>query len=579
MPISGTKAPGNPSLSLLRHLHFGIKNAAWLQEDCTSLNGAPALSLKVTPPMLHTLTARRGMIVAPHHLAAQAGLSILREGGNAIEAIVAAAAAIAVTYPQMNSIGGDGFWLIAEPGKAPVGIDASGSAAKLAAPGLYREHGLSEIPTRGPLAALTVAGTVSGWAKALEIAASWGKRLPLSRLLADAMTYAKEGVPVTASFCGLVAGKLGEIEDVPGFKALFMAEGMPKPGDTLRNPALADMLGQLASAGLQDFYRGGVALSMAADLKGVGSPLRLGDLKRHDAQIVAPLSVRLRCGEVFNLPPPTQGLASLLILALYDRMVASEADRFDHIHRIVEATKAAFRIRDRAAADPRNAPAPAQSLLTEEAIAGLASSIELTKARPWPEAGHDAGDTIWMGAIDGEGRAVSFIQSTYWEFGSGVVLPRTGVNWQNRGASFSLDPASPNRLQPGRKPFHTLNPALARLNDGRVMVYGTMGGDGQPQTQAAVFTRHVYHGFDLQAAITAPRWLLGRTWGNHSTTLKLESRIPKTVRAALRKAGHEVETLQDFTSAMGHAGAVVLCPNGVLSGASDPRSDGSSAAF
>jgi oxamate amidohydrolase len=134
-------------------------------------------------------------------------------------------------------------------------------------------------------------------------------------------------------------------------------------------------------------------------------------------------------------------------------------------------------------------------------------------------------------------------------------------------------------LRPGRKPFHTLNPAFARLNDGRVMVYGTMGGDGQPQTQAAVFTRYVYYGFDLQAAVTAPRWLLGRTWGSHSTTLKLEGRIPKTVRTALQKAGHEVETLEDFTSAMGHAGAAVLRPDGVLCGASDPRSDGLSAAF
>jgi gamma-glutamyltranspeptidase/glutathione hydrolase len=260
-------------------------------------------------------------------------------------------------------------------------------------------------------------------------------------------------------------------------------------------------------------------------------------------------------------------------------MPAGEAGGFDHIHRLVEATKAAFRVRGKAVADPRNLPAPASAYLTEDFIGALSGGIHHSQARPWPEAKQDAGDTVWMGAIDGEGRAVSFIQSTYWEFGSGVVLPGTGVNWQNRGASFSLDPSSPNWLRPGYKPFHTLNPAMARLKDGRMMVYGTMGGDGQPQTQAAVFSRYVHHGAGLQAAVSAPRWLLGRTWGDHSVTLKLEGRIPASVRGALQGAGHVIEVLEDFTSVMGHAGALVLHANGVKAGACDPRSDGSVAAF
>jgi oxamate amidohydrolase len=528
--------------------------------------------------MLHTLTARRGMVVAPHHLAAQSGLAILREGGNAVEAMVAAAATIAVTYPHMNSVGGDGFWLIAEPGRDPVGIDACGAAAALATRQLYAEHGFNAIPARGPLAALTVAGTISGWEKAREVASGWGKQLPLSRLLADAIAYANDGVPVTASFCALISEKRGELEEVAGFKNVFLAEGMPQSGSILKMPALASMFRQLVSEGLQDFYRGDVARSMATDLNDVGSPLRLADLEAHCAKIVKPLSVRLKCGSVFNMPPPTQGLASLLILGLYDRMAAGEPDGFDHLHRLVECTKAAFRVRDVAAVDPACAPAPASTYLTASAIAKLASGIDLKRAQPWPEVKTDLGDTIWMGAIDSEGRAVSFIQSTYWEFGSGVVLPKTGVNWQNRGASFSLDPSVPNTLMPGRKPFHTLNPALARLKDGRLMVYGTMGGDGQPQTQASIFSRYVQHGYDLQAAITAPRWLLGRTWGSHSTTLKLEARFPAPLFKALKLAGHCVEKAPDFTSVMGHAGAIVLHPNGVISGACDPRSDGSVAA-
>jgi gamma-glutamyltranspeptidase/glutathione hydrolase len=520
------------------------------------------------------------MAVAPHHLAAQAGLTILREGGNAVEAMVAAAAAIAVTYPHMNSIGGDGFWLIAEPGRPPIGIDASGAAATAATRGLYIAHGYTEIPARGPLAALTVAGTVSGWAKALDVALRWrGRQLPLSRLLADAIAYADDGGPATDSFCAMVAEKRAELEGLSGFKAQFLAEGLPQSGTILKNKALGAMLRQLASAGLGDFYRGDVARSMAKDLEEAGSPLRLSDLAAQNAQIVTPLSVRLTAGEAFNLPPPTQGLASLLILALYDRMAAAEPDGFDHIHRLVEATKAAFRIRDVAATDPRHVQTPAASYLTDTVIADLTNGIDLARARPWPEPKPDAGDTVWMGAIDSEGRAVSFIQSTYWEFGSGIVLPQTGVNWQNRGASFSLDPASPNALLPWKKPFHTLNPALARLNDGRVMIYGTMGGDGQPQTQAALFTRYIHHRIGLQAAVTAPRWLLGRTWGSHSTTLKLEARFPETVFAALREAGHNTELAPAFTPVMGHASALVLHPGGVIEGASDPRSDGAAAGF
>src|SRR5262249_39954105 len=229
-----------------------------------------------------------------------------------------------------------------------------------------------------------------------------------------------------------------------------------------------------------------------------------------------------------------------------------------------ECTKAAFRIRDVAATDPRYVRAPPAAYLTNAAIADLAKGIDLAHARPWPEAKLDAGDTVWMGAIDGAGRAVSFIQSTYWEFGSGLVLPGTGVNWQNRGASFSLDPDSPNALLPWKKPYHTLNPALARLDDGRIMIYGAMGGDGQPQTQAAVFTRYVLHGLGLQAAVTAPRWLLGRTWGSHSATLKLEGRFPEAVFTALHEAGHNIERVSAFTPVMGHAGALVLHPGGVL---------------
>jgi gamma-glutamyltranspeptidase len=523
--------------------------------------------------------SRRGMVVAPHHLAAQSGLAVLREGGNAVEAMVAAAATIAVVYPHMNSIGGDGFWLIQEPGKPPIGIDASGASAALATPDFYASQGHAAIPPRGPLAALTAAGTVSGWAKALETAAEWGKPLPLSRLLADAIDYSENGVPLTTGHITLAAEKHTELADLSTFQAVFAGPGKRQAGAPLVQPRLAGTLRHLAAVGLADFYKGDVARSMARDLEAAGSPVRLDDLKAHEALVTRPLRRRLGIGTIYNAPPPSQGLASLLILAIYDQIRAEKAETFEHVHRLVEATKRAFLIRDAVVTCPSRLPKQPAFFLTEKALETEVSHINLTKAAPWPPATPANGDTVWMGAIDGEGRAVSFIQSIYWEFGSGLVLPDTGVLWQNRGLSFSLDPEHLNCLGPGLKPFHTLTPALANLDDGRVMVYGNMGGDGQPQSQAAVFTRYALYDQPLQTAITAPRWLLGRTWGASSTSLKLEGRFHPRVVKALWRAGHEVEILDDFTDVMGHAGAVVRHPSGLFEGASDPRSDGAVAAY
>ena len=525
--------------------------------------------------MLHSLTCRGGMLSAPHHLAAQAGANVLRDGGNAVEAMVAAAAAIAVVYPHMNSIGGDGFWLIAEPGREPVAVRACGSAAGLASPGYYADHGESVIPTRGPRAALTVAGAVGGWAEALAVAAPWGAALPLSRLLAQARDHAIAGVPVTRSQVALTAAKWGELAEVSGFAETFAPRGLPALHDTLSQPRLAVTLEQLGRAGLDDFYRGELARSLAADLQAVGSPLRLADLQAYRAQRVAALSVDLSAGRVYNQPPPTQGVASLAILGVFDRLGVTQGDGFAHLHGLVESTKRAFLWRNAHVGDPEAMAARGSDPLVFLADASLdrqAARIDPARAAPWPQTALP-GDTIWMGAADAQGRVVSYIQSIYWEFGSGIVLTESGVNWQNRGSSFTLA-AGPNVLVPGRQPFHTLNPALARLKSGAVLAYGTMGGEGQPQTQAAVFTRHALFGQNLQAAISAPRWLLGRTWGDDSTNLKLESRFDPALVGALRAAGHDVQLVGDYDDMMGHAGAVKVHPNGVIEGATDPRADG-----
>ncbi|WP_341911238.1 gamma-glutamyltransferase family protein [Ferrovibrio terrae] len=529
--------------------------------------------------MLNTPRARRGMVTAPHHLAAEAGLAVLREGGNAIEATVAMAACLTVVYPHMTGIGGDGFWLIAAPGQAPIAVEACGRAAMAATPELYKSRGLSSIPWRGPLAANTVAATVSGWGEALRVSGELGGTLPLSRLVADAVWHAEHGFAVTQSQHDLTTEKMPELKDAPGFAARFLPGGAPPAERSLMTlPAMAATLKRIGAAGTEDFYRGALAKQIAADLAKAGSPVTADDLARHQARRVAPLSVALKAARLFNFPPPTQGLSSLMILALFERLGVSEAEGFAHIHGLVEATKQAFIIRDRIVGDPEAMPEPPQKYLEAGLLDLLATKIDRKTALPWPQPA-SGGDTTWMGAIDGNGVAVSFIQSIYFEFGSGCVLDETGINWQNRGSSFLLEGKGPRLLAPGRMPFHTLNPAMARFDDGRVMVYGTMGGEGQPQTQSALFSRYAMFGQGLQAAVTAPRWLLGKTWGENSVTLKLESRFDPALVTALKAAGHDVEMLGAYTGTMGHAGAIVRHADGVLEGATDPRSDGAAAGF
>jgi oxamate amidohydrolase len=285
-------------------------------------------------------------------------------------------------------------------------------------------------------------------------------------------------------------------------------------------------------------------------------------------------------GTLYNLPPPTQGVVSLMILGILDALDVGATDpcSAEYVHLCVEAVKQAFAVRDRHVTDPAYMTEDAQDFLSRDRLQALASRIDRRHAAPWG-AGQGPADTIWMGVIDGAGRAVSFIQSLYHEYGAGIVLRESGINWQNRGCSFSLDAHALNALRPGRKPFHTLNPALALLGNGTTMVYGNMGGDGQPQTQSAVFTRCAVFGMDPRAAIAAPRWLLGRTWGQASDTLKLESRFDPDVVDDLRARGHDVELVGACDPVVGHAGAILRDANGVLRGGSDPRSDGGVAAW
>lgn len=514
-------------------------------------------------------------VAAPHALASETGRAILAEGGNAIEAMVAMAATIAVVYPHMNAIGGDAFWTVREPGGRVHAIEACGPAGRLATVERYRGKGYAVIPQRGPDAALTVAGAVGGWRAALDCSAGLGGRLPLPILLADAVRYAREGYPVSGSEAREEAKEFEALLVAPGFAETFFTDGKPTPAGTLRTmPALAGMLAHLAEAGLDDFYRGDVGREVAADLDRIGSPVTRSDLEAFRAVAREPLSARLDGATVYNCPPPTQGLASLLILGIFERLGVTRGESVAHHHGLVEATKRALRIRDRVVTDFDRLTHTPADFLARAALEREASRIDMRRAAPFPLPPED-GDTIWMGAIDRDGLAVSYIQSIYWEWGSGCVLPATGIHWQNRGLSFSLDPKAKNPLEPGRRPFHTLNPPLAAFDDGRVVPYGAMGGDGQPQFQAQILSRYRF-GMGPAEAVDAPRWLLGRTWGSASTSLKLESRFDEALVGALARMGHEIEhRAAPYHDDFGHAGMLVKHPrDGRVEATHDPRSDG-----
>jgi oxamate amidohydrolase len=511
---------------------------------------------------------------ASHFQASEAGMQILQNGGTAIEAMVAAAAAIAVAYPHMNSLGGDGFWLIHEPGKQPIAINAAGVSAVQASAAWYQAQGFAQIPSRGSAAALTMAGTVAGWQLALEISEKWQSGIGLDNIFNSAIHLARHGISVTESLAAASRKTVHELSQVEGFSERYLPNGnVLNVGETLRNEPLADLLQHLSVVGLDDFYRGKTADCIAAAFAKTGSPLTRSDLAAYYARQVKPLSVTTRKGTFYNLPLPTQGIASLLILALFDRCFDPSLDETTQLHLLVEATKQAFRVRNAEAQDASIATKGISRWLDESALQKLAAEIDLNQAAPWPNPAIP-GDTIWMGARDKEGRMVSFIQSIYWEFGSGLVIPELGLLWNNRGVSFSLEQGAINALRGGIQPFHTLNPALAHLNDGRVLAYGTMGGEGQPQTQAAIIWRYLYQQLSLSDAIAAPRWLLGRTWGDNSHNLKIEADMPEHILSSLQQRGHEIQTIPACSELMGHAGAIAATADAVIDVATDPRSDG-----
>jgi gamma-glutamyltranspeptidase/glutathione hydrolase len=537
--------------------------------------------------------APHGVVSTPHYLASSAGVNALQRGGSAVDAAIAANAVLCVAYPHMAGLGGDGFWLIAEASGQVHAINASGQAAQGATLDYYRPRAVdNEIPARGPLGVLTVPGAIDGWRLAHE---RFG-RLAWADLFEAAISYARDGVAVTRSLKDWLVQDAPILTRYSATAAIFLPGGrVPDEGERLVQADLARSLQDIASKGARaGYYEGAIADRICKGVGALGSPLQSEDFAAFKAEWVEPISSTYRGYDVYQLPPNTQGFTALQILNLiegYDVVGWGEGTA-NYYHHIVEAVKIAFADREEWLTDPRFVKIPVERLITKsyaderrrlidpgraQDISDVPAGIpyEHKHARLVPD-----GDTCYFCTADKEGMVVSLIQSIYHDFGSAVVGGDTGIILQNRGAFFALDENHPNHLQPGKRTFHTLIPALLMQGGKPYMAMGSMGGEGQPQSQAALATRIIDFGYDVQQAIEAPRWLMGRTWGTRSRNLSLEGRISDEVVRELKRRGQPVQMVTDWNDNMGHAHAIrVNHKQGYFEGGADPRGDGAAVGY
>ncbi|MEM8614444.1 MAG: gamma-glutamyltransferase [Cyanobacteria bacterium P01_H01_bin.105] len=504
-----------------------------------------------------------GMVVSPHTVASKVGEKILQQGGNAIDAAIAVSAALSVTYPHMNGLGGDGLWLIYDASTRHMyGLNGSGRSAAC----LTKS---TELHQRGAAAATTVPGAVDAWWQAHQRFGQW----PWAALLEPAKQLAQNGYELSSSQFRWTRKDQALLSKDSGATATFLPAAQTTTGSTVKNPALARVLDTLATDGVDAFYRGSIAKAIIEYVAPLGSPLSLEDFANHQSDWVTPITTTYRDHTIYQLPPSTQGLTVLQILNLIEPYDIAGLDEASYCHLIVEATKLAFCDRNRWIGDPTFTDIPVEQLASKAYADRLRSQINLQQARfDHPLTG--GGDTIYAAVVDHYGNAVSWLQSLYFDYGCGVAPTELGFALNNRGAIFSPNPAHVNGVGPGKRPLHTLIPAMA-LHQGRPrLVFGTMGGEGQPQTQVALLTRVLDLGLDIQTAVNLPRWRWGRTWGETTARLALEGRISANSRQALRQRGHQLQIEADWSEAMGHAHMIQVLDECLL-GACDPRSDGS----
>jgi gamma-glutamyltranspeptidase/glutathione hydrolase len=494
----------------------------------------------------------KGVIASPHRLASEVGAQVMRDGGNAIDAAIAADAVLCVVYPHMTSIGGDLMAIVWPAGGAePVGLVGAGRSGELAGIDPVRSRGHEAMPERGVLT-VTVPGTVEAWGRLLERFGTVG----LAPVLEPAAALAQDGFVITEHLSEALKRAAGLLAREPAAQAIYppMDAGM-----LLRNPDLAGVLKDIGRAGINGFYRGEVAAAITGAIKRRDGFVTSADLAGHRSQWVEPVAYRYRGLKVFELPPPTQGLTALAMLA---RLSLLTPERLQPGPGFVAEFKAirdaCYLLRDRYITDPDFAQVPVEPFF---------DPFGIPASRHWP--GLEGGDTVYLCVADEHGNLVSLIQSVAFDFGSGIVAEGTGILLQNRGCYFSLDPGHVNRIEPRKRTMHTLIPALA-ARDGRPWaLLGTMGGDGQPQLQVQVLINLVDHGLEPDEAVARPRI---RVQAGGART-SVEAGYPSA--GELSRSDPSIELLPPKHHTLGHAHAIVVDGPSAWRAGADPRSDGS----
>ncbi len=520
--------------------------------------------------------ARHGIVASPHYLASEAGLDILKAGGNAIDAAIASSAMLQVVYPFVCGLGGDVFMMIYEAASGQLyGLNGSGRSASMASIERYQELGYTKMPIKG-IHAVTIPGCVDGW----ETASRRFGRLGLARSLASAISYAEEGFAVGPGLHHALTHTSAQPETHRSWHTHFLPDGkIPATGSVVRFPTLAHTYRAIAQDGADTFYRGEVAQQIADFFAREGGLISREDLAAHQSTWVTPLSVPFADLTIYEMPPNTQGITALQMLGMLNYHQLGENPLApETIHLAVEAKKLAFTDRAAYLTDPTHMRVKPEALIAPDYLATRSALIDPQKAQPSVAPGSFTGDTIYLCAADDAGNVVSLIQSNYMGFGSGVVVDDTGIVLQNRGAYFTLDPTAANALAPSKRTLHTLIPSMALRNGRPAIVFGTMGGDGQAQTHLQVYTALARFGLNIQQALEMPRWLHGEDLKQE--TLLVENRFPANTLETLRGMGHTIREGAAWMSTMGYAQGIVFdAETGVMHGGSDPRAEGIAAGW
>ncbi len=530
-----------------------------------------SVDLNVGYPSWRTPMMGRNAVATSQPLAAQAGLRILQQGGNAVDAAVATAMALTVLEPTGNGIGSDAFAIVWD-GKQLHALNASGRA-----PAAWKREKFAHLTAMPQIGwdAVTVPGAVSAW---VELAAKFGS-LPLTTLAQPAIDYARHGFPVSPLIGQLWQRGYEKLREQPGFSACFAPDGRPpRSGELFRNPQQAQTLAKIAASNGEAFYRGELAEKMVAFAREHDAALTLDDLRNHRADWVNLLSQPFAGGEVYELPPNGQGIATLIALGILQQLEIGRhhPDSVASLHLSIEAMKLALADLDRYIADEDHLEFPAEHLLSKAYLQSRAALIDPEQAGDFTFGAPTQSGTVYLSTADASGMMVSFIQSNYMGFGSGIVVPGTGISLQNRGAGFSLDPQHPNVVAGGKRPLNTIIPAFALDGDGQpLMSFGVMGGPMQAQGHLQLALRIMLHKQNPQAAIDAPRWrvVAGRE-------VSVEATMDRNTLAALRAMGHQIvveDPLQSHN--FGGAQVIVRDPQGFYIAATESRKDGQAVVF